>query len=61
MPQITMSHFEFCVVFALLMSIVLGATTERTDHERVAHAIHCFLYFMVTVFGLAWLMYLGHG
>ena len=60
MPVLKASHFEFCVLFALLTSVVIGIVSERTDRERLAHAIRCFAYFMITVFGLSWLMYLGH-
>ena len=61
MPQIRVSHFEYCVLFALLSSIVLGVITKRTDRERFRYAIRCFAYFMATVFALGWLMFLGHG
>lgn len=61
MPTIRVSHFEYCVLFSLLASIVLGITNKNTDRERVRYAIYCFVYFMVAVFGLGWLMYLGHG
>lgn len=60
MPTITLSHFQYCLLFALLTSIVLGIVTKRTDRERVRYAIRCFGYFVLTVFTLAWLMYLGH-
>ena len=61
MPKIRVSHFEYCVMFAVLSSIVLGIVSRRTDRERVKYAALCFAYFMMTVFGLGWLMYLGHG
>lgn len=61
MPQIRVSHFEYCVLFALLSSVVLGVVSKRTDRERLRYAVRCFIYFMATVFGLGWLMYLGHG
>lgn len=61
LPVIVVSHFEYCVMFAALSSIVLGVTSKRTDRERLRYAVHCFAYFMVTIFGLGWLMYLGHG
>lgn len=60
MPVVYLSHFGFCVVFALLSSIVLGVVCERTDRARVRYAIRSFAYFMITVFALAWLMYWGH-
>jgi hypothetical protein len=63
MPQISLklSHFEACVLFALLTSIVLGVVTKRTDRERMRYAAYCFAWFIAAVFGLGWLMYLGHG
>ncbi|MGD1095316.1 MAG: hypothetical protein ABSB35_25400 [Bryobacteraceae bacterium] len=56
-----LSHFEASLLFALFTSIVLGIITKRTDRERVRYAAYCFAYFMVAIFGLGWLMYLGHG
>jgi hypothetical protein len=40
---------------------VLGVITKRTDRERIRYAAYCFGYFVVAIFGLGWLMYLGHG
>ena len=56
-----LSHFEASLLFALFTSVVLGIITKRTDRERVRHAAHCFGYFLLAIFGLSWLMYLGHG
>lgn len=61
MPQLKVSHFEYCVLFALFASIVLGVVSGRTDRDRLRYAVRCFAYFMLAVFGLGWLMYLGHG
>lgn len=61
MPTLTVSHFEFCVLFAGLSSVVLGIVTERSNRARIRYGVRSFLYFMVAVFGLGWLMYLGHG
>jgi hypothetical protein len=41
--------------------VVLGVITKRTDRERLHYALHCFAYFLIAIFGLSWLMYLGHG
>jgi hypothetical protein len=56
-----LSHFEASILFALFTSIVLGVISKRTDRERVRHAAHTFGYFLLAIFGLGWLMYLGHG
>jgi ABC-type dipeptide/oligopeptide/nickel transport system permease component len=61
MPKVSLSHFEAALLFALFTSIVMGVTTKRNDHERVRYAVQCFAYFLVALFGLGWLMYLGHG
>jgi hypothetical protein len=60
MPKMNLSHFEATLVFALLASVVLAVVTKRTDHERIRYGLKSFGYFMLTVFGLSWLMYLGH-
>jgi len=39
----------------------LGIVTKRTDRERVRYAVYCFMCFIGAIFGLSWLMYLGHG
>jgi ABC-type dipeptide/oligopeptide/nickel transport system permease component len=61
MPKVNLSHFEAAFVFALFTSIVMGVITKRTDRERFRYAVYCFACFMVAIFGLSWLMYLGHG
>jgi hypothetical protein len=61
MPSINLSHFEATLLFALVISVVLGITGRKTDRERVMYSLKCFGYFVLTVFGLAWLMHLGHG
>ena len=48
-------------LFALLTSIVLGIVTKRSDRERIRYAAYCFACFLGAIFGLSWLMYLGHG
>ncbi|MCL4795658.1 MAG: hypothetical protein KJZ84_13930 [Bryobacteraceae bacterium] len=60
MPKMTLNHFEATLIFALLISIVLGVVTKRTDQERLQYGIKSFGYFLLTVFGLGWLMYFGH-
>lgn len=61
MPKISLSHFETAILFALFTSIVLGIVTKRTERERLRYGLYCFACFMATLFGLGWLMYLGHG
>ncbi len=61
MPSMSLTHFEASVLFALLTSVVLGVVSRKTDHERLRYGLRCFGYFMATVFGLGWLMYIGHG
>ena len=61
MPNLNLTHFEASLVFALFTSVVLGIITKRTDAERVHYALYCFVCFVGALFGLSWLMYLGHG
>ncbi len=59
--KMNLTHFEATILFALLASVVLGVVTKKTDNERMRYSLQCFGYFVATVFGLGWLMYLGHG
>jgi hypothetical protein len=59
--KMNLSHFEAAILFALLTSAVLGVVTKRTDRERFRYGLQCFGYFVLALFGLSWLMYLGHG
>ncbi|MBX9603487.1 MAG: hypothetical protein K2X35_20945 [Bryobacteraceae bacterium] len=61
MPKMNLSHLEVAILFAMLTSIVLGVVTKHTDRERIRYAAYCFGCFLATLFGLAWLMKLGHG
>ena len=61
MPKMSLSHLEAAILFALLTSVVLGITTKRTDKERIRYGAQTFAYFVVALFGIGWLMYLGHG
>ena len=61
MPRLNLSHFEYCVLFALFTSIVMGIVSERSDRKRMRCALRCFAYFMFAIFAVGWLMYLGHG
>ena len=61
MPKMNLSHFEASVLFALFTSVVLGVVTKQTDRDRLHYGIYIFACFVVALFGLGWLMYLGHG
>jgi len=61
MPKVNLSHFEASLLFALFTSVVMGIITKRTDQERIRYAVYCFVSFLGAIFGLSWLMYLGHG
>jgi len=61
MPKLTLSHFEASLLFAFLTSVVLGVVTKKTDRERLIYGLQTFGYFLLALFGLGWLMYLGHG
>ena len=58
--RMNLSHFEAAALFSLLVSVVLGVVTKRTDRERIEYGVYTFVCFMVALFGLGWLMYLGH-
>lgn len=61
MPKVNLSHFEAALLFALFTSVVLGVVSKKTDKERLQYGAYCFFCFIATLFGLGWLMYLGHG
>lgn len=61
MPRLNLSHFEAAFLFALLVSVVMGITTKKTQRERVNYGAYCFACFMVALFGIGWAMRLGHG
>lgn len=61
MPKVNLSHFEAALLFSLFTSIVLGVVTKKTDRERLIYGLYCFGCFVAALFGLGWLMYLGHG
>ena len=61
MPNMSLSHLEAAILFALFTSVVLGVVTKKTDQERIRYGVRTFGYFIIALFGLGWLMYLGHG
>ncbi len=60
MPKMNLSHFEASILFALAISVVLGVVTKKTDKERLNYGLYCFGCFLATIFGLGWVMWLGH-
>lgn len=60
MPKVSLTHFEAALLFSLFTSIVLGVVTKKTDRERVKYGLYCFACFVVALFGIGWVMYLGH-
>ena len=61
MPKVNLSHFEAACLFALFTSVVLGVVTKRTDQERLQYGAYVFACFVAALFGIGWLMRLGHG
>jgi hypothetical protein len=61
MPKINLSHFEAAFLFSLFTSVVMGITSKTTDKERRDYGAYCFACFLIALFGIAWLMKLGHG
>jgi hypothetical protein len=59
--KMTLSHFEASILFSLFTSVVLGVVTKNTDRDRLHYGIYTFACFFAALFGLGWLMYLGHG
>jgi putative Mn2+ efflux pump MntP len=59
--KMNLTHFEATLLFAIFASLVMGIVTKKTDRDRFIYGAQCFGYFMLAVFGLGWLMYLGHG
>jgi hypothetical protein len=57
----TLSHFEAAFLFSVLVSVVLGVVTKNTDRERLHYGVYTFVCFLLALFGIGWLMYLGHG
>ena len=58
---LNLTHLAAAMLFALFTSIVLGVVGRSDDRERIRYGVTVFGYFMVAIFGLGWLMYLGHG
>ncbi len=58
---LSLSHLQAALLFAVFTSIVLGIVGRDSDSERVRYGLYCFGCFVAAIFGLSWLMYLGHG
>ena len=56
-----LSHFEAACLFSLFTSVVLGVVTKRTDRDRLQYGVYTCACFLLALFGIGWLMYLGHG
>ncbi|HEV3199753.1 MAG TPA: hypothetical protein VGZ73_17740 [Bryobacteraceae bacterium] len=61
MPKMNLSHFEAAFLFSLFTSVVLGVVTKNTDRDRLQYGAYTFGCFLVALFGIGWVMYLGHG
>jgi hypothetical protein len=61
MPKMNLTHFEAAILFSLFTSVVLGVVTKQNDRDRLHYGVYVFVCFVVALFGLGWLMYLGHG
>jgi hypothetical protein len=60
MPKMNLSHFEAAILFAVFTSVVMGVVTKQSDRDRLHYGIYIFVCFVVALFGLGWLMFLGH-
>jgi hypothetical protein len=60
MPKVSLDHFEAAMLFALLTSVVMGVVTKQNDRDRLHYGIYVFGCFVVALFGIGWLMFLGH-
>jgi hypothetical protein len=61
MPKMNLSHFEAAFLFSVFTSVVMGIVTKNNDRDRLQYGVYTFACFMLALFGLGWLMYLGHG
>jgi hypothetical protein len=59
--SMNLSHFEAAFLFSLFTSVVMGIVTKNNDRERLHYGAYVFVCFMVALFGIGWVMRLGHG
>lgn len=52
-----MRHFLVMALFAALASIVFGAISKDTTHERLVYGVKVFAEFMVIGLVLGWILY----
>lgn len=52
-----LGHFEAMAIFAVLLSVALGALGRRTFLGRIKYAALSFAILMIVSIGIAWLMY----
>lgn len=52
-----MRHFLVMTLFAALASIIFGAMTKDTPHERLTYGAKVFAEFMVIGLALGWVLY----
>lgn len=60
MPKMALSHFEMSILFALFVSVALGITGKNSRQDRIHYIVYCFGSFVLSLFGIGWLMYFGH-
>ena len=58
---LNLSHLEVALLFSLFTAVVMGVVGRETDKERLRYGVYVFGCFIGAIFGLSWLMYLGHG
>ena len=58
--HIDFSHLEAALLLSFFTSIVMGVVGRSSDRERLRYGLKVFGYFIVVIFGLGWVMYLGH-
>ena len=46
MPKVNLNHMEASILLALLISVVLGVVTKKSDKERWNYGLYCFGCFM---------------
>jgi hypothetical protein len=59
--KLDLNHFEMALLFAAVSSIILGLVTKRSDRDRIRYGARCFGYFMLSLFGIGWVMHFLHG